>query len=105
MSLCIDVAHCPILATSVDELRREDVARAQRHTILRKLFIDDRETIAGLDIEHEVDVVLEYFREIERHSIGKSGVRGCLEQRAVDPRARSARARFERILEYVRNET
>ena len=97
----IDVTHRAIFAAFVDEFRGEDVAGAQRHAVLENFFVDDGEAIARLDVEHEVDVVLEDFREIEGDAIGKLRVRGCLEQGAVDGRARGARANFERILEDI----
>ena len=76
----IDVTHGAIFAAVVDEFRGEDVADAKRHAVLENFFVDDGESIAWLDVEHEVDVVLENLGEIERDAIGEFGVRGRLEQ-------------------------
>ena len=74
----------------------KDVSAAQRHAILREFFVDHGETVAGLDVEHEVDVVLEDLGQLERDSLGQFGIGGGLEQRAVDGRTRGAGVRLTR---------
>ena len=74
MTFGICVTHSSIFTSVVHELRREDIADAQGHAILENFLVDDRETIARLDVEHEIDVVLKNLGEIESDAVGKISV-------------------------------
>ena len=97
----IDVTHGAIFATVIDELRGENIADAQRHTVLEDFLVYDGESIARLDVEHEVDVVLENIREIESNPVREFRVRRRLEEGVLDSRTGSSRANLERILEHI----
>ena len=97
----IDVTHGAVFAAVIDEFRGENVADAQRYAVLENFFVYDGEAIAGLDVEHEVDVVLENLGEIESDAVGEFCVGRRLEQGVLDGRAGGSRAYFERILEDV----
>ena len=86
----IDVAHRAISPPGVDELDRENVAVADVFTVLAHGVVRHDERIAGLDIEHEVDVPGEDLRKLHRRCVRESGFVGCLEQRILDRAARGA---------------
>ena len=70
--------------------------------VLENFFVDDGEAIARLDVEHEVDVVLENFGEIERDAIARVCASAAAWKRELlNGRAGGARADLERILEHV----
>src|SRR5262245_55139927 len=100
MAVFIDVADRAVLAPLVDELGCEDVAGAQWFAVLEHILIDDGESIAGLDIEYEVDVVLEDLRELERDAVVEIGIRGRLEQRVLDGGAGRTGVDLERVLQH-----
>ena len=103
--LLIDISDRAVFATVIHEFCGENVSCAQKGAVLEDFFIDHGEPVFRLDIEHEVDVVLKDVREFNRDAIVDFGVRGRLEQRAVDCRAGSASADLERILKHVAVET
>ena len=97
----VDKTHGAVFTAVIDELRGKNVAVSQRYAVLENFLVYDGETIAGLDVEHEVDVVLENLGEIESDAVGEFCVRSCLEQGVLDRRTGSSCADFERILEDV----
>ena len=77
-------AYCPIRLTLIHEFHGENVAFAQGFAILADLLVGDAKAIAGLDVEHEVDIPLKNVGDTQRRVVTQTGV-GCrLEQGAAD---------------------
>src|SRR5688500_4479191 len=57
VSLAVFIANRAIFTAVVDEFRGQDVADAQRHSVLEYLLVDHGEAVARLYVLNEIDVV------------------------------------------------
>ena len=81
-----DVPHGPVTTALVDEFRCQDRAELDRVSVVLALLVDDVESIAGADVEHEVDVPAKDVRELQRDAVVQADTLARVEQRTLDDR-------------------
>ena len=89
--------HRLVAAVVVDELRRHDVAVADFLAVLPDFLVDHRETVAGANIEHKIDVPGEYAGEIHDQCVRDPGGLRRQVQRRLDDTVGMRRAYLNRV--------